>query len=55
MSDPRQMVELMRQGVDNVLTSSPDVLVQARDEWEQMSPTEQLILAARVLLGANSP
>jgi glycerophosphoryl diester phosphodiesterase len=48
---PRQMAELMKRGVDNILTSDPDLGVQVRDEWVALSPPERLLLSARLLLG----
>src|SRR5690606_17413659 len=33
---PRQMAELMKRGVDNILTSDPDLGVQVRDEWQAL-------------------
>ncbi len=51
VNDERQMVRLMMRGVDNILTSDPDLLIGVRAKWSALSDMEQLVLAARVLLG----
>ncbi|MGE3803396.1 MAG: glycerophosphodiester phosphodiesterase family protein [Gemmataceae bacterium] len=51
VNDPTQMTRLMKRGVDNVLTSDPDLGVRSRDEWNSLTESERLILAARLLLG----
>lgn len=51
VNDPRQMAELIKRGVDNILTSDPDVLIRVRDEWEGVGGPERLVLASRLLLG----
>jgi glycerophosphoryl diester phosphodiesterase len=53
VNDAGQMVRLMKRGVDNILTSDPDLGVRVRDEWANLSRTERLVLAARLLLGLN--
>jgi glycerophosphoryl diester phosphodiesterase len=51
VNDERQMIRLMMRGVDNILTSNPDLLIRVRDEWAARSSAEQMILASRILLG----
>ncbi|MFO0852378.1 MAG: glycerophosphodiester phosphodiesterase family protein [Gemmataceae bacterium] len=51
VDDERQMVRLMKRGVDNVITGQPDLAVRVRDEWAGRTGAERLALAARVLLG----
>jgi glycerophosphoryl diester phosphodiesterase len=53
VNDPRQMVHFMKRGVDNILTSDPDLLIRVRDEWADMGGTERLLLASRLLLGLD--
>jgi glycerophosphoryl diester phosphodiesterase len=53
VNDPRQMTRQMARGVDNVITSDPDLGVRIRDEWEGRTPAERLVLASRVLLGLD--
>ncbi len=51
VNQPRRMVEMMMRGVDNMMTSDPDLGVRVRDEWQGMYSAERLLLAARLLLG----
>jgi glycerophosphoryl diester phosphodiesterase len=53
VNDPRQMTRLMMRGVDNIITSSPDVGVRARDRWAGLTGPERLVLASRLLLGLD--
>ena len=53
VNDERQMVRLMMRGVDNILTSDPDLLIQVRSRWKDLSSTEELVLASRFLLGLD--
>jgi glycerophosphoryl diester phosphodiesterase len=53
INDPRQMTRQMMRGVDNIITSDPDLAVRVRDEWAGMTGTERLVLASRLLLGLN--
>ena len=55
VNQPRLMVEMMMRGVDNVLTSDPDLGVRVRDEWQEMLAAERLLLAARLLMGLSIP
>ncbi|HEY8505745.1 MAG TPA: glycerophosphodiester phosphodiesterase family protein, partial [Gemmataceae bacterium] len=51
VNDPREMIRLMKRGVDNILTSDPDLLVRVRGEWAGLTDAERLLLASRLLLG----
>jgi glycerophosphoryl diester phosphodiesterase len=51
VNDAGQMIRLMKRGVDNILTSDPDMAVRVRDEWASLTGPERLVLASRLLLG----
>jgi glycerophosphoryl diester phosphodiesterase len=51
VNDARQMIRLMKRGVDNIITSDPDLAVRVRGEWASLTGSERLVLASRVLLG----
>jgi glycerophosphoryl diester phosphodiesterase len=53
VNDAGQMTQLIKRGVDNIITSDPDLGVRVRDEWAGLTGTERLVLTARVLLGLN--
>lgn len=53
VNDPPQMTRLMQRGVDNIITSDPDLLIRTRDEWAGVTGAERLVLASRLLLGLN--
>jgi glycerophosphoryl diester phosphodiesterase len=53
VNDPSQMARLTKRGVDNIITSDPDLAVQVRNEWANLSGTERLVLASRLLLGLD--
>jgi glycerophosphoryl diester phosphodiesterase len=53
VNDPRQMIRLMQRGVDNILTSDPDLLIRLRNEWAATTRAERLILSSRLLLGLD--
>jgi glycerophosphoryl diester phosphodiesterase len=53
VNDPRQMARLMKRGVDNLITSDPDLAIRVRDEWADLTGTERLLLASRLLLGLD--
>ena len=44
VNDPRQMLTMIHMGVDNILTSSPDVLVDLLCERKKMSNAERTLL-----------
>lgn len=54
VNDERQMVGLMMGGVDNILTSGPDLLVRVRGRWAALGRPERLVPAARLLLGLDT-
>src|SRR5262245_41453383 len=51
VNDPREMGQLMKRGVDNIITSDPDLAIRVRDEWASLTEAERLVLASRLLLG----
>jgi glycerophosphoryl diester phosphodiesterase len=51
VNDARQMGRLINRGVDNILTSDPDLAIRVRSEWASLTEPERLVLAARLLLG----
>jgi glycerophosphoryl diester phosphodiesterase len=53
VNDARQMFRLMKRGVDNIITSDPDLAIQVRNEWAGLSGSERLVLASRLLLGLD--
>ena len=53
VNDPGQMMRFMKRGVDNILTSDPDLLIRVRDEWSDLGGPERLLLASRLLLGLD--
>jgi glycerophosphoryl diester phosphodiesterase len=53
VNDPREMTRLINRGVDNIITSDPDLAVQVRNEWASLTGPERLVLASRVLLGLD--
>jgi glycerophosphoryl diester phosphodiesterase len=53
VNDPNEMIRFMKRGVDNILTSDPDLLIRVRDEWSNLSGTARLLLASRLLLGLD--
>jgi len=53
VNDERQMSRLMLRGVDNILTSDPDLLIHVRSKWANLSDTDSLILASRLFLGLD--
>jgi glycerophosphoryl diester phosphodiesterase len=53
VNDPREMTRLIKRGADNILTSDPDLAIRVRDEWANLTGTERLLLASRLLLGLD--
>jgi glycerophosphoryl diester phosphodiesterase len=53
VNDAAQMARLIKRGVDNIITDDPDLLIRVRDEWANLTGTERLVLASRLLLGLN--
>ena len=53
VNDPREMARFIKRGVDNILTSDPDLLIRVRDEWAALSGPERLVLTSRLLLGLD--
>lgn len=55
VNDATQMARLMQRGVDNILTSDPDLAIRVRAQWAALTRPERLLLAARLLLGLDAP
>jgi glycerophosphoryl diester phosphodiesterase len=53
VNDARQMTRLMQRGVDNIITSDPDLAIRVRGELASLTETERLVLASRLLLGVE--
>jgi glycerophosphoryl diester phosphodiesterase len=53
VNDAGQMTRLMKRGVDNIITSDPDLAIRVRSEWTSLTGPERLVLASRALLGLD--
>jgi glycerophosphoryl diester phosphodiesterase len=53
VNDARQMTRLIKRGVDNIITSDPDLAIRVRDKWASLSGPERLVMASRLLLGLD--
>jgi glycerophosphoryl diester phosphodiesterase len=53
VNDARRMAQLMKRGVDNIITDDPDLLIRVRGEWASRTGAERLLLASRLLLGLD--
>jgi glycerophosphoryl diester phosphodiesterase len=53
VNDPAEMLRMMNRGVNNIITSDPDLAIQVRRDWLAMSDVERLQVASRVMLGLN--
>jgi glycerophosphoryl diester phosphodiesterase len=53
VNDARQMTRLMKRGVDNIITSDPDLAIRVRSGWASLTGPERLVLASRLLLGLD--
>jgi len=53
VNDAVQMTRLMKRGADNIITDHPDLLIRVRDECDNLTETERLVLASRLLLGLD--
>lgn len=51
VNDPAAMSRWIWEGVDNLITSDPDLAVVVRQQWVEASEGERLLHASRVLLG----
>ena len=51
INDARTMGQLIKRGIDNIITSDPDLAIRTREEWNNLTCPERLILASRLLLG----
>jgi len=53
LSDARQIARQIKRGVDNIITSDPDLGVQVSNEWSETTGAERLVVASRLLLGLD--
>ncbi len=53
VNDPQQMLTMIHVGVDGILTSSPDVLVELLQEMERMSDAERTLLFVTDILAGR--
>jgi glycerophosphoryl diester phosphodiesterase len=53
VNDARRMGLLIKRGVNNIITDDPDLAIRVRDEWENLTGTERLLLTSRLLLGLD--
>jgi glycerophosphoryl diester phosphodiesterase len=53
VNDPAQMTRQIKRGVDNLITSDPDLAIRVRSEWASLTEPERLVLASRLLLGLD--
>jgi glycerophosphoryl diester phosphodiesterase len=51
INDARQMTWQIKRGVDNLITSDPDLARAVRNEWASLTGPQRLLLSARLLLG----
>jgi glycerophosphoryl diester phosphodiesterase len=53
INDASQMFRWMKRGVDNIITSDPDLAVHVRSQWASLTGPERLVMASRLLLGLD--
>ena len=53
VNNPAEMLSFMKRGVDNIITDDPDLLISVRNRWVNLSASERILLATRLLLGLN--
>jgi glycerophosphoryl diester phosphodiesterase len=53
LKDAGRMARFIKRGVDNLITSDPDLAIRVRDEWASLTGPERLVLASRLLLGLD--
>jgi glycerophosphoryl diester phosphodiesterase len=53
VNDAGRMAQLMKRGVDNIITDDPDLLIRVREESASLKGTERLLRASRLLLGLD--
>jgi glycerophosphoryl diester phosphodiesterase len=51
LNDAGQIARQLKRGVDNIITSDPDLGVRVRNEWAGVTGAERLVLVSRLLLG----
>jgi glycerophosphoryl diester phosphodiesterase len=53
VNDARRMTRLIKRGVDNIITSDPDLAIRIRNEWADLTGPERLVLTSQLLLGLD--
>jgi glycerophosphoryl diester phosphodiesterase len=53
MNGEPQIRRQLSRGVDNLITSDPELALQLRDEWQDATDHERLVMAAKLLLGVG--
>jgi glycerophosphoryl diester phosphodiesterase len=51
LREAREMARMIKRGADNLIVADPDLAIRVRDEWANLTETERLLLASRLLLG----
>ncbi|HQR09071.1 MAG TPA: glycerophosphodiester phosphodiesterase family protein [Gemmatales bacterium] len=51
VNDPLESARLIKRGVDNILTSDPDMVIGVRNEWANLTSAERFMQSSRLLLG----
>jgi glycerophosphoryl diester phosphodiesterase len=55
VNDPQIMLQMIENGVDNLITDRPDLLRTVLDERAQLSDPEKVALRLRILFGGGAP
>ncbi len=53
VNDPLVSARLIKRGVDNILTSDPDMVIGVRNEWANLTSAERFMQSSRLLLGLD--
>lgn len=51
VNNPAVMMQWMERGADNIITGEPELAIRVRQNWQELSGPERLVLSARLLLG----
>lgn len=51
VNDPLESARFIKRGVDNILTSDPDMVIGVRNEWANLTSAERFLQSSRLLLG----
>ena len=47
------MRRLIMRGVDNIITSDPDLAIRVRNQWAALTGSQRLVLSSQVVLGID--